>query len=132
MVFGFRVALGSNRSSASSTSFCRAARYSFIVSAQITLGDRHTPPHSECQARDLQSRRSLAPLVLVRIDVTLNPVNGLCRVSFFNDIFRAKLFFDVKLENRIEDLIGWERVLICLIQFLLCTRRFGDRVREDN
>src|SRR5579863_3458443 len=97
MVFGFRVAFGRNRSRASSTSFWRAARYSFIVSAQITLGDRHTPPNAECQACDLQSRRSLTPLVFVRIDVVLNPTNGVCRVTFLDDIFRAKLFFHVKL-----------------------------------
>src|ERR1700740_3309613 len=97
MVLGFKFALGNNRSRASSTSFWRAARYSFIVSAQITLGDRHTPPHTKCQAGDPQSRRGLAPLVFVRVDVTLNPADSLCRVTFGDDTLRAKQFFDIKL-----------------------------------
>src|ERR1700749_2462145 len=116
MVLGFKVAFGKNRSRASSTSFWRAARYSFIVSAQITLGDRHTPPHPKCQACDPQSRCSLAPLVFVRVDVTLNPANSFRRVTFGDDILRAKQFFDIKRENCFEDRVRWQRVLIWLIQ----------------
>src|SRR5260370_24355568 len=128
MVLGFKVAFGNNRSRASSTSFWRAARYSFILSAQITLGDRHTPPNSECQACDFQSRRRLPALVFVRVDMTLNPPDCLSGIAFLDDILWAKLFFHVQLQNRVKDVIGRKRVLIGLVQFQLRAGGFSDRV----
>src|SRR5260370_30297754 len=126
MVLGFKVAFGNNRSRASSTSFWRAARYSFILSAQVTLGDRHTPPNSECQACDFQSRRSLPALVFVRVDMTLNPPDRLGGIAFLDDILPAKLFFHVQLENRVKDVVGRKRVLIGLVQFQLSAWGFDD------
>ena len=96
------------------------------------LRDRHPASDAERAACDLQSWNRLGPLVFVQVDAALHPANGLLVEPMPDDLGDAELLLDVELENRVENLVGRQCVLIALIRLQLGARRFLDgRARDE-
>src|SRR5215831_11557925 len=81
----------------------------------VSLRYWHPAAHPKGAARYLQPRGSLLPLVFVQVDATLYPAHGLLIESTQNDVARAQVFFHVKLQDLVENVVRWQRVLVFLI-----------------
>src|SRR6185437_2268602 len=103
-----------------------------ISDLAVSLSNRNTPPDAERLAGHFQSGRGLAALVFVQIN---QPHDALHRsfVKSARDDFRSGPALDhVGFEDRVEDVVRWQRVLVGLVRAQFCGRRFGDgRSRDD-
>jgi hypothetical protein len=79
------------------------------------IRDRHSPVASEGARRDFDPGRGLSALVLVEVDLPDDPADGLFVVAFGDDRFEAQILLDVKFQDRVEDVIRRQRVLIGLV-----------------
>ena len=67
----------------------------------VPLRDRHLTAKSKGAAGDLYSGRGLLALVLIQIDASLHPAHRSCIIPARDDVARAQVFFDVKLQELI-------------------------------
>src|ERR1041384_158814 len=87
------------------------------ISTDVLLRDGHFAPDSKGVAGDFQSRRCLFALVFIQIDPALHPPDRFLVETACDDIACAEVFFHVKMQELIENLIGGKGVLILLVWF---------------
>ena len=73
---------------------------------RIPLRDRHAAADTERSRGDFEARCGLGALVFVEVNTALNPAHGFFLEASSNDVARALVFLNVKLENLIKDVIG--------------------------
>src|SRR6267378_6609764 len=93
----------------------------------VFLRDRHFAAHPESAASYLQSERGLLSLVFVKINAALHPAYRFFIKPARDDITGTQVFFDVKLQDLIENFVWRQCVLIFLIWFQLCAWRLFNR-----
>ena len=101
-------------------------------SAAVAVRDRHPPVAAERLRRDLDPRRLLAALVLGQVDEADDAVDVLRGQAAGDELLAAEVLLDVALEDRVEHLVGRQRVLVALVGAQLGRRRprddrLGDR-----
>src|SRR6516162_4903216 len=72
-------------------------RISWLI--DVFLRDRHLAANAERAAGDFQSGRCLLALVFVEIHPALHPAHSFFVKSAGDDVARAQVFFDVKLQD---------------------------------
>src|SRR5438552_14700217 len=89
-------------------------RISWLI--DVFLRDRHLAANAKRAAGDLQSGRGLFALVFVEIDAALHPAYGFFVKSPGDDVARAQVFFDVKLQDLIQNFVRRQGVLVFLVR----------------
>ena len=79
------------------------------------LRHRDAASHAEGARRNFQSRRTLAAFVFGERDFIDHVIHDSGREAAFDDLVFAQVFHDVVLQNRVEDVVFGQRVLILLI-----------------
>ena len=87
------------------------------------LRDGHPAAEAEGATRHFQAGHRLRAFVFVEIDAALDPADGLLVPPARDDLGNAELLLDVEFENRIEDFVRGERVLVALIRLQFSARR---------
>ena len=78
------------------------------------LGDRHPPSDAEGAAGDFDPGCGLGAFVFVEVDPSLDPAHRLFIETAGDNVTPTLVFLDVELEDLIEHIVGWERILIDL------------------
>src|SRR5690242_12979946 len=103
-----------------------------ISDLTVSLGYRNATSNAKRLARDLQSGRGLAPFVFVQIDQTHDTLHGRFVKSTRDDFRSGPALHDVGFENRVQHVVGWQRVLVGLVRAQFCGRRLGDGRRRND
>src|SRR5947207_8068542 len=96
-------------------------------SAAPPVSNRQAPVLSEGPRRDLYARRRLAALVLGAVHQPQHVVHGRLVVAQLDDLLRRTVLLDVEAQNRIEHLVGRQRILVALPRLELGGGRPGER-----
>src|SRR5215208_3796565 len=81
----------------------------------VALGDRHSSSEAEGAAGDFQAGGGLAALVFAAIDELDDAGDSGPVETFLDNLTGAFFFLDVAVEDRVEKVVGRERILIGLI-----------------
>ena len=92
-------------------------------SPPVAVRDRHPAVAAERLAGDLDAGRLLAALVLGQVDEPDDAVDVLGRQAARDELLAAEVLLDVALEDRVEDRVGRQRVLVLLVGAQLGRRR---------
>ena len=80
------------------------------------LRDRNPPAHAKRARRNLQARRGLPAFVFAEIDLVHHVIDHR-RVKTARHNFRlAQVFHDIQIQNRVQNLIRRQRILIRLVR----------------
>src|SRR6478672_1488502 len=95
----------------------------------ITMRNWPPPADANRVARDDQGRRQLAALKFIgwRLNAIQNIENHDWVIAGRDDLFGSSLLFKVQLQNRIEFVIWWQRLIVKLSR-----RQFRRRALLDN
>ena len=85
--------------------------------------DRQAPVAAERLRADLDPGRRLAALVLGAVDEPDHLVDDLLGQAAADQLLAALVLLDVGLEDRVEQVVGRQRVLVALVRLQLRRRR---------
>src|SRR6266511_5606732 len=99
----------------------------------MTEAVRHriAPVLAEAAVRDAYAERRLTSLVFRRADELHDMLDVRFRKSTLDDFFGARVFFDVRLQDRVEHGIAREALLVGLIRLELGRRRAFDHALRN-